>query len=51
MIGVLAKTADRMKSWCVIIYLVGITDFNGMYELHDPCTVIMTVMKKMKNMT
>lgn len=42
MIGVLAKTADRMKNWCVI-YLVDITevpDFNGMYELYDPCTVM-----------
>ena len=39
---VLAKTADRMKNWCVI-YLVDITDvpdFNGMYELYDPCTVM-----------
>ena len=39
---VLAKTADRMKNWCVI-YLVDIAevpDFNGMYELYDPCTVM-----------
>lgn len=34
--------AERIKQWCVI-YVVDITqvpDFNAMYELYDPCTVM-----------
>jgi DIM1 family U5 snRNP protein len=39
---VLAGTAERMKNFAVI-YLVDISevpDFNAMYELYDPCTVM-----------
>lgn len=39
---VLAKIAERVKNFAVI-YLVDITDvpdFNTMYELYDPCTVM-----------
>ena len=38
----LASVADKMKNFAVI-YLVDITevpDFNAMYELYDPCTVM-----------
>ena len=38
----LAEVAERVKNWAVI-YLVDITevpDFNTMYELYDPCTVM-----------
>jgi DIM1 family U5 snRNP protein len=34
--------AERIKQWCVI-YVVDITqvpDFNTMYELYDPCSVM-----------
>lgn len=39
---ILAGTAERMKNFAVI-YLVDISevpDFNAMYELYDPCTVM-----------
>jgi DIM1 family U5 snRNP protein len=39
---VLYSIADKVKNFCVI-YLVDITqvpDFNRMYELYDPCTVM-----------
>ena len=39
---VIAKTADKMKNYAVF-YLVDITqvpDFNSMYELYDPSTVM-----------
>mmetsp|Transcript_25416 Transcript_25416/g.71279 ORF Transcript_25416/g.71279 Transcript_25416/m.71279 type:complete len:143 (-) Transcript_25416:443-871(-) len=39
---VIASTADRMKNYAVF-YLVDISevpDFNSMYELYDPCTVM-----------
>ncbi len=38
----LASVADKMKNFAVV-YLVDITevpDFNAMYELYDPCTVM-----------
>ena len=38
----LSKIADKVKNFCVV-YLVDITevpDFNTMYELYDPCTVM-----------
>lgn len=38
----LYKIADRVAQWCVI-YVVDITqvpDYNTMYELVDPCTVM-----------
>ena len=38
----LASVADKMKNFAVI-YLVDIAevpDFNAMYELYDPCTVM-----------
>ena len=38
----LSKIAEKVKNMCVI-YLVDITkvpDFNKMYELYDPCTVM-----------
>ncbi len=39
---ILATTADQLKNFAVI-YLVDLTeipDFNTMYELYDPCTVM-----------
>ena len=39
---ILAGTVERMKNFAVI-YLVDISevpDFNAMYELYDPCTVM-----------
>jgi thiol-disulfide isomerase/thioredoxin len=39
---VLSSVADKLKNFAVI-YLVDITevpDFNAMYELYDPCTVM-----------
>lgn len=39
---ILAGTAEKMKNFAVI-YLVDISevpDFNAMYELYDPCTVM-----------
>jgi DIM1 family U5 snRNP protein len=38
----LYSIAERIKQWCVI-YVVDITqvpDFNAMYEIYDPCTVM-----------
>ncbi len=38
----LSSVADKMKNFAVV-YLVDITevpDFNAMYELYDPCTVM-----------
>jgi DIM1 family U5 snRNP protein len=40
--NVLANVEDELRNFCVI-YLVDITevpDFNTMYELYDPCTVM-----------
>jgi thiol-disulfide isomerase/thioredoxin len=39
---VLASVADKIKN-SAVIYLVDITevpDFNAMYELYDPCTIM-----------
>lgn len=39
---VLYQVAEKVKQWAVF-YLVDITqvpDFNAMYELYDPCTVM-----------
>ena len=39
---VLYSVAEKVKNWCVI-YLIDTTevpDFNTMYELYDPCTVM-----------
>lgn len=39
---ILYSVAEKVKQWCVI-YVVDITqvpDFNAMYELYDPCTIM-----------
>ena len=47
---ILAGTAERMKNFAVI-YLVDISevpDFNAMYELYDPCTVMFFFRNKVR---
>ena len=42
LLQILATTADQLKNFAVV-YLVDLTeipDFNTMYELYDPCTVM-----------
>lgn len=39
---ILYSIADKVKQW-VVVYVVDITetpDFNAMYELYDPCTLM-----------
>lgn len=46
----LASVADKIKNFAVI-YLVDITevpDFNAMYELYDPCTVMFFFRNKVR---
>lgn len=47
---ILASTAEKMKNFAVI-YLVDISevpDFNAMYELYDPCTVMFFFRNKVR---
>lgn len=49
-IQILASTAEKMKNFAVI-YLVDISevpDFNAMYELYDPCTVMFFFRNKVR---
>jgi DIM1 family U5 snRNP protein len=46
----LASVADKVKNFAVV-YLVDITevpDFNAMYELYDPCTVMFFFRNKVR---
>lgn len=46
----LSSVADKMKNFAVV-YLVDITevpDFNAMYELYDPCTVMFFFRNKVR---
>jgi U5 snRNP protein, DIM1 family len=48
---VLSSTSDKMKNFAVT-YLVDISevpDFNAMYELYDPCTVMFFFRNKVKS--
>lgn len=48
---ILASVADKLKNFAVI-YLVDITevpDFNAMYELYDPCTVMFFFRNKVRH--
>lgn len=48
---ILSSTTDKMKNFAVT-YLVDITevpDFNAMYELYDPCTVMFFFRNKVSN--
>lgn len=50
---VLVGVADKLKNYAVI-YLVDITevpDFNAMYELYDPCTVMFFYRNKVRPRT
>lgn len=50
---ILAGVADQMKNFAVI-YLVDISevpDFNTMYELYDPCTVMFFFRNKVSGMS
>jgi hypothetical protein len=47
---VLASVADKVKNFAVI-YLVdkgAVPDFNAMYELYDPCTVMFFFRNKVR---
>lgn len=47
---ILASTSDKMKNFAVV-YLVDISevpDFNAMYELYDPCTVMFFFRNKVR---
>jgi DIM1 family U5 snRNP protein len=47
---VLSSTTDKMKNFAVT-YLVDITevpDFNAMYELYDPCTIMFFFRNKVR---
>lgn len=48
---VLSSVADKIKNYAVI-YLVDISevpDFNAMYELYDPCTVMFFFRNKVRS--